>query len=151
MWFHGRNGATNSAHILYIRISSSVQIWSQQNKWEIHLKVHCVSSLDIQRLTTGWLNRPNKCFIASPGRESSKASGISKIRRLRTQYRFKRIISDSLRPTSNDHVLLLESEHACGDTLSCQIIVFVKFDKENEKCAKLFGNTCNRCFNWREI
>ena len=79
---------------IYEYLIGSVQIWSQQNKWEIRLKLHCVSSLDIQRLTTDWLNRPNKCFIASPGRESPKASDISKILRLRTQHRFKRIISD---------------------------------------------------------
>jgi len=53
----------------------------------------------------------------------------------------------SSRPSSNDHVLLLESEHACGDTLSCQIIVFVKFDKDNGKCAEFFDNTYYRCFN----
>ena len=51
----------------------------------------------------------------------------------------------SSRPTSNDHVLLLESEHACGDTLSCQIIVFVKVDKVNGKCAEFFEFFS--CFN----
>jgi len=48
----GNFAAPFRSHALHTNILGSVQICSQQNKWEIHLKVHCVSLLDIQRLTT---------------------------------------------------------------------------------------------------
>jgi len=75
----GNFAAPFRSHALHTNILGSVQIWSQQNKWVIHLKVYCVSLIDIQRFTTDWLNRPNKCFIASPGRASPKASDISRL------------------------------------------------------------------------